>query len=272
MTLQGVEGNEPEWVDTHAHLQDQALRGDLEGILGRARQSRISQIIAIGVTADDSVEVASIARSHRGVFAAVGVQPNLVAQANPGDMTRIAALAEGQEVVALGETGLDRHWDHTPFAMQQEWFGRHLTLAVERDLPVVIHCRDCERDVVDQLERFGGPVRGVIHSFTGNWHDAQAFLALGLYLSFAGMVTFANKKLDALRDASTRVPLDRLLIETDSPYLSPVPFRGKTNEPSRLTCTGEFIAALRAVSEQALAGATTRNAQRLFRLPENESI
>jgi len=272
MTASSEVVNEPGWVDTHAHLQDPALRDDLDAIFARASQAGVSQIIAVGITADDSAEVARIARCHRGVFAAVGVQPNSVAQAGQGDMTRIAALADGPEVVALGETGLDRYWDHTPLVMQQEWFDRHLTLAVERSLPVVIHCRDCERDIVDQLERFGHPIRGVIHSFTGNWDDAQAFLDLGLYLSFAGMVTFSNKRLDPLREASTHVPLDRLLIETDCPYLSPTPYRGKTNEPARVTLTAAFIASLRGISAKDLARATTRNAGDLFRLPPNISL
>lgn len=250
-------------VDTHAHLQDAALRDDLAGVL---------QVVAIGVTADDSEEVVGIAGRTPGVFAAVGVQPNHAGQTTPGDWERVVDLAGGPRVVALGETGLDRHWDHTPFLTQQDWFDRHLALASERGLPVVIHCRDCEADIIAQLARTGRPVRGVLHSFTGTWDDAQAFLELGLHLSFAGMVTFTNKKLDPLRGVAARVPLDRLLVETDSPYLSPHPFRGQSNEPGRVALTARRIAEERGLSPSDFARATTTNAHRLFGLNDMESL
>lgn len=255
-------------LDTHAHLQDSRLLDDLEGVLSRARAAGVIQVIAVGVTAADSGDVVDLAARHPGVFAAVGVQPNHAAEAAPGDWERIVELVGRPKVVAVGETGLDRHWDHTPFPVQQAWFDRHLALAHGHDLPVVIHCRDCERDIVDQLARLGRPTRGVLHSFTGSWDDAEAFLALGLSLSFAGMVTFANKKLDPLRAVAARVPLDRLLVETDSPYLSPHPFRGRTNEPGRLPCTAARIAEIRGLSLRELSGAVTSNARRLFGLPE----
>ena len=151
-------------------------------------------------------------------------------------------------VVAIGETGLDRYWHRTPFADQQEWFDRHLTLAHDHDLPIVIHCRDCQNDIIQQLQQLGRPVRGVMHSFTGSWDDAEAYLALGLHLSFAGMITFTNKTLDALRDVAARMPLDRLLVETDSPYLTPHPFRGKLNEPARVALTAAKLAEIRGLS------------------------
>ena len=259
-------------VDTHAHLQDDGFRDDLSGVLRRAAGGGVRRVVAVGISAEDSARVVEIAGSFPGVFAAVGVQPNHVAEASPGDWGRIVELAGRPRVVAVGETGLDRHWDRTPFDQQQDWFDRHLALAIERDLPVVIHCRDCEPDVVDRLARLGRPVRGVLHSFNGNWDDAKAFLDLGLHLSFAGMVTFANKTLDALREAAANVPLDRLLVETDSPYLSPHPFRGKPNEPARVVWTARRIAELRGIPFEALAVASTANADRLFRLPAGESL
>ena len=148
-------------------------------------------------------------------------------------------------VVAIGETGLDRYWDRTPFAEQQAWFDRHLALAHDHDLPIVIHCRDCQNDIIQQLQQLGRPIRGVMHSFTGSWDDAKAYLDLGLHLSFAGMITFTNKALDALRDVAARMPLDRLLVETDSPYLTPHPFRGKMNEPARVAVTAAKLAEVR---------------------------
>ena len=257
----------PVLVDTHAHLQDTALSQDLPGVLARAYEAGVVQIIAIGVTADDSKAVVEFARLHPGVvFAAVGVQPNYVAEAHDGDWEQVVKRADAPGVVALGETGLDRYWDHSPFPVQQDWFDRHLSLALERDLPVVIHCRDCERDIIDQLSRLSKPVRGVLHSFTGTWDDAQAFLELGLHVSFAGMATFPNRKLDPLRAVAARIPLDRLLVETDSPYLSPHPFRGKPNEPARVAFTARRIAEERGISFEVLARATTDNARRLFAL------
>jgi TatD DNase family protein len=258
----------PNLVDTHAHLVDDRLAADLDGVLARSREAGVRQVIAIGTTADDSIETLELARRRPGVFAAVGIQPNHVAEAKPGDWERVVALADGPKVVAIGETGLDRYWDYTPFPDQQDYFDRHLALARERALPVVIHCRDCERDIVAQLERFGAPVRGVLHSFTGTWDDAQAFLALGLHISFAGMITFANKALDPLREAASRVPTDRLLVETDSPYLSPHPFRGRPNEPARVALTAATLAQLRGESPEALAQTTSANARRLFALPD----
>lgn len=262
----------PGLVDTHAHLQDGSFRETLPDVLRRARQAGVSQALVIGTTAADSAEAVGLAQRFPGLFAVVGVQPNHAADAAPGDWERVAALADDPGVVALGETGLDRYWDHTPFPTQQRWFDLHLGLARERGLPVVIHCRDCEADIVSQLERFGPPVRGVLHSFSGNWDQASAFLDLGLHLSFAGMVTFSNKKLDPLRDAAVRVPLDRLVVETDSPYLSPHPFRGRPNEPARVATTARRIAELRGMPAEELARATTENARRLFALPPGVTL
>lgn len=259
-------------IDTHAHLTDERLAANLMTVLSESRAAGVEQIIAIGTTAPDSAATVTLAAAHAGVFAAVGIQPNHVAEAVPGDWEQIEALARAPRVVALGETGLDRYWDHTPFADQQAMFDRHLELAAALDLPVVIHCRQCEADIIAQLSRLGRPVVGVLHSFTGTAEDAAAFLELGLHLSFAGMVTFDSRKLDDLRRVAATVPIDRLLVETDSPYLSPHPFRGKTNSPGRVALTAAALAQERGLSLAEVAQATTRNARRLFRLPEADRI
>ncbi|MFO0909955.1 MAG: TatD family hydrolase [Isosphaeraceae bacterium] len=256
----------PRLIDTHAHLQDPSIAEALPAVLSRAADAGVGRILAIGTTAADSLEVIEVARRNPGVFAAVGVQPNHVAEAVEGDWERIVELAGHPEVRAIGETGLDRYWDYTPFEQQVDWFDRHLQLADARGLPVVIHCRECEADIIEQLGRLGRPVRGVLHSFTGNWDHAQAFLALGLHLSFAGMVTYTSKKLDPLREVARRVPLDRLLVETDSPYLSPHPHRGQRNEPARVAVTAAFLARIREMPLDALITATTANACGLFGL------
>lgn len=256
----------PPLVDTHAHLADPRLAGRLPAVLATAREHGVGQIVAVGTTAADSRRVVALAREHpASIRAAVGIHPNDAAEAAEDDWSIIRELATDDAVVAIGETGLDRHWDRTPFPLQQEFFDRHLALAFGQGLPVVIHSRDCHRDVVARLARLGRPIRGVLHSFTGTWAEAEELLALGLHLSFAGMLTFANKSLDLLREAAARVPGDRLLIETDSPYLAPVPHRGEPNEPGRVVHTATKLAAVRGVGLHELAAATTANARDLFR-------
>lgn len=272
MTLGANQGAPAPLIDTHAHLDDPRLRTQLPAVLDRALEAGVAQVVAIATTADSTESVLEIAAAHRGVFASLGIQPNHAAEARPGDWERVASLVDRPKVVAIGETGLDRYWHDTPFPQQQDFFDRHLALAAEHDLPVVIHCRDCEADIVEQLERLGRPVKGVLHSFTGNWDVSQAFLGLGLHLSFAGMVTFRNATLDPLREVAARMPIDRLLVETDSPYLSPHPFRGKTNEPARVAVTAARIAELRGVEPAVIARQSTENARRLFGLPESESL
>jgi TatD DNase family protein len=262
-----MSGNPPPLVDTHAHLDDRRLKGRLPEVLRSARDAGVVQIIAVATTALDSASVVTMARERPGVFASVGIHPNEAAEAGLGDWDRIQELAEQPEVVALGETGLDRHWNRTPFDVQRDYFGRHLELSRALDRPVIIHSRNCHADIVEQLSALGRPIRGVLHSFTGNWDEAQELLALGLHISFAGMLTFANKALDPLRDAAARVPLDRLLVETDSPYLSPHPHRGRDNEPARVAFTAAKLAEARGIPLESLAEATTENARRLFSLP-----
>ncbi len=254
-------------IDTHAHLDDGRLRADFAGTIARARSAGVVQIVAIGTTAADSAEVVALARSNPGLFAAVGIHPNEAVHATDGDWDAVAELARGPAVVAIGETGLDRHWDQTPFDLQRIWFARHLDLAHRLDRPVVIHARDCLGDLIDQLHALGRPVIGVQHSFAGGWDEARALLDLGLHLSFSGMLTYTNRSLDPLRDVAARLPLDRLLIETDSPYLSPHPFRGRPNEPARVAVTARRLAEIRGIDPGQLAQATTDNARRLFRLP-----
>lgn len=255
----------PPLVDTHAHLDAPELN-PLIPALDRAAAAGVVGIVAVGTTAEDSRHVVAIAHRWAGVVAAVGIHPNEAAAAGPDEWSRVLDLVQEPEVVAIGETGLDRYRDHTPFALQQAFFDRHLALGRDLGLPVIIHCRDAQDDIIAQLGCQGGPTRGVLHSFTGNWDHAQAFLELGLHISFAGMITFTNKNLDGLRDVAARVPLDRLLIETDSPYLSPHPLRGRTNEPANVALTAARLAELRGLAPDELARATTENARRLFGL------
>jgi len=258
------------WIDTHAHLDDEPFDADLAEVLDRARRAGVEAIICPGITADSSEKAAGLAAAHSMLSAAVGIQPNYAAEAAPGDWDRIVALAERPGVVALGETGLDRHWDFTPMDVQQDYFDRHLRLAQQRDLPVVIHCREADDDTLAMLREAvaRGPVRGVLHAYSSTAALATECLALGLYVSLAGPVTYTNKKFDALRASAAAIPDDRLLLETDSPYLVPHPLRGKQkrNEPANLLHTATRLAELRATTLERLATHTTANARRLFGL------
>jgi TatD DNase family protein len=257
----------PDLIDTHAHLDDEKLRGELPALLERAAAAGVSRVIAVGTTAIDSAACVALAERFAAVAATVGIQPNNAAQAQPGDWEQIAALVARPGVAAVGETGLDRYWDFTPFSVQEDYFCRHLELARRHTLPVVIHCREAEADVVrmvrEDSERHG-PVRGVMHSFTGDLATAEACLAMGFHISFAGMLTYKNA--GALREVAARVPLNRLLVETDSPYLAPVPVRGRRNEPSFIVHTAACLALLHGLEPAVMAEHLTRNARELFKL------
>jgi len=256
-----------ELIDTHAHLDEEAFRNDAGQVVQHALDAGVSAIVTIGTTAESSKLAVELARQHESVYAAVGIQPNYVAEARPGDWEAIEQLSHNSKVVAIGETGLDRYWDHAPFDLQEEYFDRHIELARQRDLPFVVHCREAEEDVVRQLTAAAAAsneLKGVMHSFTGNMKTAQSCIELGLYVSFAGMLTY--KKNDDLRNVAAQVPADRLLVETDSPYLAPVPNRGKRNEPANVQHTAACLAEARGKSLEEIAKQTTANARALFRL------
>ena len=259
-------------VDSHAHLDDLKLRDRLPEILRSAEIAGVSQIVAVGTTAEDSLAVLRVARNCPGVYTSVGIHPNEAGAAKPNDWTIIEKLAGDSCVVAIGETGLDRHWSQTPFEVQCEYFKKHLDLSEILSLPVIIHSRECHTDIVDQIRRMNRPVCGVLHSFTGTRNEAEELIDFGLYISFAGMLTFKNKSLDPLREAAASIPIDRVLIETDSPYLSPYPFRGRCNEPSRIIWTAQCLAEIRGLSLSELARVTTQNARQLFSLKEQPRI
>jgi TatD DNase family protein len=253
--------------DTHAHLDQPEFEDDRAEVIDRAHAAGVANIIAIGISADTSAACIDVAKEYEGVHAAVGMQPNYLADALPGDWDRVVAMLDDPGVVAIGETGLDRHWDFTPFAVQQDYFDRHLRLSHERNLPFIVHIRDCDEDILVMLREAHarGPLRGVMHSFTGSRAMADECLEMGLYISFAGMVTF--KKSADLREIAAAVPDDRILIETDSPYLTPEPVRKiQRNEPSHVRFTAGCLADVRATTLEAFAAQTTANAKRLFRI------
>ena len=250
--------------DTHAHLDQEEFDADRDAVVQRAQDAGVTRIVAVGTTAPTSRRSVELAQQFPGVFAAVGIQPNYTSQAEPGDWDLVVAAAADPRVVALGETGLDRYWDYAPLAVQQDFFDRHLRLSQQRQLPFIVHTRESDADVLAMLReaRTRGPLSGVMHSFTGSAETAAQCVELGLWISFAGMVTF-KKSID-LRAVAATVPADRIVIETDSPYLSPVPLRGKPNEPANLVHTAAVLAETRGVSLEEFSRQTTANACRLF--------
>ncbi|MCC9656479.1 TatD family hydrolase [Rhodopirellula halodulae] len=252
--------------DTHAHLNSKDFQDNVAEVVARSRDAGVVGIGVIGIdlaTSRRAVELASEYPDY--LHAVIGIQPNTVAESSPEDFAEIEKLVNSPGVRGIGETGLDCYWDDTPIDQQQTAFDQHIDLAVRSKLPMVIHMRESGELIVDQLARQEHLPAAVMHSFTGDWELAERCLEMGLMISFAGMVTF--KKSDDLREVAKRVPEDRLLIETDSPYLSPEPLRGKRpNEPARVEHVLKCLADVRNVPTRQLAEATTANARRFFQL------
>jgi TatD DNase family protein len=265
-------------IDTHAHLDDEQFAGDRDEVLRSALCAGVSAIVCPSVSRTSAEALLALAGTipsdfEPRIYVAVAIHPNYCIHAAADDFDRIVALAEHRAVVAIGEMGLDRYWDTTPFPMQVDFFRRHLLLSQERDLPIIIHCREAEADLLPLLKEtvVRAPLRGVLHSFSGNSDFAAQCLGFGLDISFSGNVTYKNKKFEPLREAARMIPADRIMIETDSPYLSPEPLRGKQprNEPANVAHIAAFLANLRGQPIEQFIVQTTDNARRLFRLAEH---
>jgi len=253
-----------ELYDSHCHLDPMRFGVELPGVLSRARAAGVTGLTVIGTRAADSEAAAELAGRVPGVVAAAGIHPNDVAEAEPGEWDRIVRLAESGRVAAVGETGLDWYRTTTPPDRQREWFDRHIRLAQRLSLPLVIHTRESIRDTLDMLREAAqrGELAPVLHAFTGTAEEAAEAVEIGCHLGFAGMVTFRSST--ELREVFKTVPLDRVLIETDSPFLSPEPLRGKRNEPAHVIHTARCLALARGEPLEAFAAATTINARRVF--------
>ncbi|MFO1065915.1 MAG: TatD family hydrolase [Pirellulales bacterium] len=252
-------------IDTHAHLTDESLSADLDQVLAEASAADVTAILCVGTTVDSSTRAVELAERHHAIRAAVGVHPNYSAQAAPGDMERIAALTAHPRVAAIGETGLDRYWDDAPWETQVEFLHAHIELSRRFDKPLVIHTRDCAEETLQILRDAyrHNPFRAVMHSFTGPLEVAEGCLELGLFISFAGMLTYKNA--DDIRRIAAVIPADRVLVETDCPYLTPHPHRGKRpNKPSMVVHTLAVLAEVRGQTIHQAAAQTTSNAQSLF--------
>ena len=251
-------------VDSHCHLDFPDYAGNVEAVVERARAAGVGVCVSIGTELARFPGVKAVAEKFPNVWCSVGVHPHEAEKEPLDDEAALLREAVHPKVVAIGETGLDYYYEHSPRPQQQANFRSHIAAGRKTGLPVIVHTRDADDDTIDILgaEMGKGVFTGLIHCFTGTQRLADAALALGLYISVSGIATFKNST--ALRDVIKTVPLDRLLVETDAPYLAPVPHRGKTNEPAFVVHTAAMLAELKGVSAAELAATTTENFFRLF--------
>jgi TatD DNase family protein len=255
-------------VDSHAHLNDPDFNADREAVIERARAAGLRYLLAVGGgTGPDNLEAPNIlAESYDWIYATVGVHPHEARHFAEHQAEQIRKLAQLPKVVAIGEIGLDYHYDHSPREIQKLTLIRQLELAREARLPIVIHCRDAWSDLTEIIQAHweSSGLGGILHCFSGDRQDALKFLNWGFQVSFAGNVTY--KKAENLREAAREIPLDRLLTETDCPYLAPVPYRGKRNEPAFVIEVTRTLAALRNLSAEELGEIVAQNFERFFDL------
>jgi TatD DNase family protein len=252
-------------IDSHAHIQGSEFAADLQAVIDRAHVAGVEKIVVVGGAGELSSNEAAVAVAHTfpGLFATVGMHPHDAKDVSEEDLKRLKELTADTKVVAIGETGLDFFYDHSPRDLQKKIFARFIHMARETNLPIVVHDRDAHGEIAELLRSEGGrDLRGVIHCFTGDYEAAKIFLDLGFYLSFSGILTFKNA--GPLREVAQKLPLDRMLVETDSPYLAPVPHRGKRNEPAFVRLVAEAIAPVKDVGVDEVAEVTSLNARLLF--------
>ena len=251
-------------IDHHCHLDFPQLAEDRAGVLARAKDAGVAVMVTISTRIRRLPELIAIAEAHDNVFCSVGTHPHNAHEELDIPLEEIVRLSQHPKVVAIGEAGLDYYYEHSTPEAQAEGFRRHIAAARATGLPLEIHTREADADTIRILEEehAGGPFPAILHCYTGGPELAQRALELGLYVSFTGVVTF--KKSEALRDIAKSVPLDRLLVETDAPYLAPEPYRGKTNEPAYVVHTAKALATVKGIAVETLAAATTDNFYRLF--------
>lgn len=251
------------WFDTHAHIADEAFDGDRDAVLARAWEAGLAGIVVVGTDADSSRRALALARQTPGVWATAGLHPHEAAR-RPQDLDEIASLVAEGDAVAVGEIGLDYHRGSETRDEQRQALLAQLELARRHGLPVVLHVREAEADMLAILREAPPPAGGVWHAFTGTWAAAEAALAAGLHLGLGGILTFPRS--EALREVARSLPLDRVVLETDAPYLAPVPHRGRRNEPAYVAEVGRQLARLRGLAPEEVAATTTANARALFRI------
>lgn len=266
----------PEMIDTHCHLNFDRYDPDRDAIVQEAAAAGVTRIIIPAVDIETSHQALALADTHDGVFAAVGVHPNSTGEFDEATLSEIEALSHKPKVIAIGEIGLDYYWDKSPKDKQRTAFEAQLALAAKHELPVIIHNREASADVIAVLESWATTLPdslkarpGVLHSFSASQDIADRALAIGFYLGFTGPITF--KKAEELRHIARTVPLERILVETDGPFLTPEPYRGKRNKPEYIPYIVDRLAGLKGIPTDEMAETTTKNAVRLFNLPATKN-
>ena len=261
------------WVDSHCHINfpDFAkMEGGVDGVVERARLNRVGHMVNISTHTQRLPESIALTDSYSNVFSSVGVHPHNVLDAGEDHITAndLIAFAQHPKIIAIGESGLDYHYDFAPKNVQHDKFREHIIAAAKARLPLIIHAREADDDIIKILQEMREQpeirdnLNGVMHCFSSTAQLAEFALEIGFYISFSGVLTFKNAV--NLQEIAKNVPLNRLLVETDAPYLAPIPYRGKTNEPAYVTHTGRFLAGLHTVDEHVMAQTTTDNFFRLF--------
>ncbi len=253
-------------IDTHAHLNAQEFDEDRDEVIARARENGVSTIINIGFNRETIPTCLELAEKYEFIYAVVGWHPQDAKDMTDSDLEWLEELSRHPKVIGLGEMGLDYYWDTSPRDVQAEVFRKQIRLARKLQMPIVIHNRDAHQDIIDILrEEKAEEVGGIMHCFSGSWETAKMALDMNFYISFGGPLTFKNAKKP--KEVAVQVPLDRLLVETDCPYLTPHPFRGKRNETGYVRYVAEEMANLHGLSYEEMARITSDNAKRLFKLP-----
>lgn len=251
------------YFDTHTHLDDARFADDRAEVIQKVRDAGVTLAVNIGADMKSSETSVALAEQYDFIYASVGVHPEDVTHLTEADMDRLAELAQHNKVVAIGEIGLDYHYDDVPKELQKKWFLRQIQLAQKLELPYIVHDREAHGDVLEII-RESGYFRGVMHCYSGSAEMAQELLKLGFYISFAGPVTFKNGK--KTQEAAKQIPIERILIETDSPYLTPEPYRGQRNDSSMVQFVARKIAELKGITAAEAARITMENGKRFFNI------
>ena len=253
--------------DTHAHYDDEAFDADREEVLTGLKEQGVGTVVNVGASIASTKTTLALAEAHSFMYAAVGVHPNETAELTDADMKWLESLAENPKVVAIGEIGLDYYWDEPEREIQKHWFSAQLEVAKKTGLPVIIHSRDAAKDTLDIMKvEHNGATGGVIHCFSYGPEMAREYLKMGYYLGIGGVVTFTNAK--KLKEVVKETPIDRIVLETDCPYLSPVPNRGKRNSSLNLPYVVDMIAELKGITAKEVMEKTWENAKALYRMTE----
>lgn len=251
-------------IDSHAHLDDEKFEGDRKYLIENLEKNGIELVVNVGADMESSRASVNLADTYDNIYAVVGVHPHAAKEITESSLKEIENLAKNKKVVAIGEIGLDYHYDNSPRDIQKKWFKKQILLAKRLDMPIVVHTREADKDTIEILKEEREGLRGVIHCFSSDRSQLKEYLNLGFFIALGGPVTF--KKTDELKEVAKMIPIEKLLVETDAPYLAPHPYRGKRNEPMFVKQTANLIAELKGMTIEDLALQTNKNTKEIFNI------